>query len=243
MKKLLFILSIFTVSAVGEELPSLGGLRSENFTERQQAATSIVEWANEDNTGERADLLFEKYLSSQEPEEYRRLTKILLEVHLQHKVDSIPQNGPGFIGIDMSQQVRLRFQQRFEQAPLPQQFPDPSRGVHISKVIPNTPAERAGLKAGDIIVAIDGVSIAGAEPPERLKEIVSKKSPGSKILLSVEREEERLEIEVTLMNGKAVPQEPAFMDEPRIDPEVVNRLLKEDYLRWLKIQRAGRPKG
>jgi carboxyl-terminal processing protease len=35
------------------------------------------------------------------------------------------------------------------------------RGLRIASVIPDTPAERAGLEEGDLIVAVDGQSIAG----------------------------------------------------------------------------------
>lgn len=36
-----------------------------------------------------------------------------------------------------------------------------SRGLRVASVLPDTPSERAGLHAGDLIVAVDGKSIAG----------------------------------------------------------------------------------
>jgi carboxyl-terminal processing protease len=35
------------------------------------------------------------------------------------------------------------------------------RGLRVASVLPDTPSERAGLQAGDVIVAVDGKSIAG----------------------------------------------------------------------------------
>ena len=239
MRRILPLLLLLAMPGIGEELPELGKLRSDKFEERQKAEDQIVEWAKEDESGTRAELLFSKFMESSDPEEFHRLTKILVDVHLPHKMGSI-QDGPGFIGINMSLQANLLLRPQFEEKRFPPQIADPSRGVYITAVIPNTPAERAGLKAEDVVVAIDGVSIAGENPPTRLKDIISKERPGAKILLSVERGDENLEIEVTLMNGKAVPVNPARGVEPRIDPEVVTRLLKEDYFRWLRNQRQER---
>jgi carboxyl-terminal processing protease len=35
------------------------------------------------------------------------------------------------------------------------------RGLRVAEVLPDTPAERAGIEQGDVIVAVDGESIAG----------------------------------------------------------------------------------
>ncbi len=43
-----------------------------------------------------------------------------------------------------------------------------SQGVAISEVTPGGPAERAGLRAGDIIVALDGETVTGADDLIRL---------------------------------------------------------------------------
>ena len=38
------------------------------------------------------------------------------------------------------------------------------RGLRVASVLPRTPAERAGIEPGDLIVAVDGRSIAGVSP-------------------------------------------------------------------------------
>lgn len=70
-------------------------------------------------------------------------------------------------------------------------------GGQITKVMPGTPAEEAGLHDNDIIVAVDGENVLGLT----LSEIVSKvKGPeNTQVMLTIYREGEReyLEIEVT----------------------------------------------
>ena len=57
------------------------------------------------------------------------------------------------------------------------------RGLRVASVIPRTPAQRAGIKPGDLIVAVDGHSIAG-EPAE-VSTARIKGSPGTPVELRV----------------------------------------------------------
>lgn len=215
MRFLYFVIFSLLASASAEEPPKLEKLRSDSFEEREKAAEAIIDWVRADQSKDRAELLFQKYLMSKEPEEFHRLTKILLKVHFEHKKDIIPQQGSGFIGINMVQNG------------VP-----PNRGVRIRLVLPDTPAERAGLKPDDLILAIDEIGITGPDPTGRLQAIVSNQAPGSKILLSVEREEQIIEVPIVLMNHLAVEDKAG-----RVDLGAVERLLREDYLRWLRDQR------
>ena len=207
-------------------------LMSDDFSARQEAEVDISEWAQEEEKAERAEALFQRYLTSEEPEEFYRLTKVLLKVHFDIKKSSIPQKGPGFIGIRMSTGAQPRFEEGRRQA-----VREPQEGVVIEAVIADTPAEKAGLKVGDLITEIDGQSIAGESPSLKLKEVVGGKAPGKTINLSVVRGEENLQVPVTLMNGEAVPAVRFFQEETRIDFEKADQLLKEDYLRWLGEER------
>jgi hypothetical protein len=57
-------------------------------------------------------------------------------------------------------------------------------GVRILRVLPGTPAERAGLQSGDRIVQIDGLPVtAGESLPDRIGSV----KPGTKVELSVRR--------------------------------------------------------
>lgn len=70
-----------------------------------------------------------------------------------------------------------------------------TRGVVVEDVQPDTPAEEAGLKARDVIVAIDDKRI---EDPLHLAQVVGGKDPGTKVTATVRRGKKELTIEMTL---------------------------------------------
>jgi carboxyl-terminal processing protease len=57
------------------------------------------------------------------------------------------------------------------------------RGLRVASVIPKTPAQRAGIKPGDVIVAVDGHSIAGK--PAQVSTARIKGPPGTPVELRV----------------------------------------------------------
>lgn len=241
MRAIAFTLILLLPISWADEVSHDEKLSSESFAERQKAAKGLIEWAREEDSEERAEELYQRYLNSEDPEEFHRLSKVLLEVHFEHKKDTIPQQGPGFIGISMDA-AQIRRGQLLEQQGAAQPVPDFGRGVFVRAVIPGTPAEKSGLQVGDVIVSIDNESIADGIPSDKLKDIVGAMPPGSTITLGVERGEEELEIKVTLMNGKAIPALRAFNEEAVVDQEKAEQLLREDYLRWLASQRIAKRK-
>jgi C-terminal processing protease CtpA/Prc len=73
----------------------------------------------------------------------------------------------------------------------------------ITKVIHKSPAERAGLEAGDAIVSFNGISLSEGEETvyaEMKKALI----PDKQITLGIERDGARLDIDVTLTK---VPKE------------------------------------
>lgn len=70
-----------------------------------------------------------------------------------------------------------------------------TEGAYITEVIAGSPAEEAGLMAGDIVIAVNG-DIVDAE--RTLAERIYPYDPGDTITLDVVRGEETLQIEVTL---------------------------------------------
>jgi len=76
---------------------------------------------------------------------------------------------------------------------------DHAEGVKVQGILTDGPAEKAGLKAGDIIVAVDGTPV---RTDRELKKEVSFKRPGQNITVSVLRDNKRLPIKVTT---EAVP--------------------------------------
>jgi tetratricopeptide (TPR) repeat protein len=72
---------------------------------------------------------------------------------------------------------------------------DTDEGLTVETVAPESPAEKAGLKEGDIIVEFDGKKI---DSREDLLDTLSKKSPGDKVVLKLKRGTEDIELTVTL---------------------------------------------
>jgi len=69
-------------------------------------------------------------------------------------------------------------------------------GVLVRRVEPDSPAAEAGLKAGDLIVAVDGQEVVHMN--YALSKILDDYSPGDKVTLTVQRDDQELKLEVTL---------------------------------------------
>jgi C-terminal processing protease CtpA/Prc len=67
----------------------------------------------------------------------------------------------------------------------------------ITNVVADSPAAKAGFQVGDVLRALNGVEYA-EENEESLKEQYASFRPGSKATFSVDREGERLDLEVEL---------------------------------------------
>jgi len=85
----------------------------------------------------------------------------------------------------------------------------------VSEVLEDSPAEKAGLKGHDIIVALDGQPLPRLKPDQAvvtyLEREIDRRLPGDKLPLTVLRDGRRLELDVTLG------------DEPKIIREAERR--------------------
>ena len=68
-------------------------------------------------------------------------------------------------------------------------------GALVSDVVEDSPAEKAGLKIGDVIIEFDGATITD---PSHLKNVVSSASPGKHSKVLIVRDGERKTINITL---------------------------------------------
>ena len=68
-------------------------------------------------------------------------------------------------------------------------------GARVAKVLPNTPAEKAGLMQNDVITHFNGEPV---QDQEAVIEALKTRSPGERIRLSIRRGEDELEILATL---------------------------------------------
>jgi len=74
------------------------------------------------------------------------------------------------------------------------------QGAFIQRVVPGTPAEDAGLKAGDIIVKVDGKDI---NEKNTLASVIRSHQVGDKLRLTVDRNGKELELTITLGEAPA----------------------------------------
>jgi len=81
--------------------------------------------------------------------------------------------------------------------------------IQIGDVIPNAPAEKAGIKAGDIIVKLDGKPLERGDQPVELPLILAhslrRMKPGEKVTLSIMREKDQPLKDVELTLGEQPP--------------------------------------
>ena len=73
---------------------------------------------------------------------------------------------------------------------------DEGRGVRVQKVEPNSPAAAAGLRVGDMIVAVDKEPVLGGS---ELQQVLIKKEVGDSVSLGLVRGTEQLKIDVELV--------------------------------------------
>ena len=88
---------------------------------------------------------------------------------------------------------------------------EPYSGVLIAEVLEDSPAERAGLKAGDILTAIDGEEV---ESPQDVRDVLRDYEPGDEAELAVVREGKEKKIRVTLGKGEEGRERIYFFNRP-----------------------------
>jgi len=71
-------------------------------------------------------------------------------------------------------------------------------GPVITGVLKNSPADKAGLRVGDIIVSIDGTEFSDEY---ELSEFIKEKNPGDKVKIKVYRKNNTVEMEATLVES------------------------------------------
>jgi serine protease Do/serine protease DegQ len=102
----------------------------------------------------------------------------------------------GFLGVggdpitpDIAEQVHL---------------PKDATGVIVTDTIPDGPADKAGVKRGDVILAVNGKAITNHD---ELRLTISQMAPGTKAVLSISRDGKPISIDVTLSQFAERPNE------------------------------------
>jgi serine protease Do len=76
-----------------------------------------------------------------------------------------------------------------------EQLTGDAKGVRITTVEPNGPAQRAGLRAGDVILSLNGEEVVSTPDLARL---VRSRSPGDEVTLKVERDGSAVDLKVVV---------------------------------------------
>jgi serine protease Do len=85
------------------------------------------------------------------------------------------------------------------------------QGTLVARVIPEAPAEEAGLRAGDIVLSVDGKRV---DDPIELSKTVAAIAPGTKIELEILRDGEREELTLVLGERPATGERRRRLERP-----------------------------
>jgi hypothetical protein len=110
-----------------------------------------------------------------------RWSGLVLASVLASTASAAPSSNPAFLGIGMD--------------------PLPPLGCSISNITPDSPAEDAGLRFGDVIVAIEGARIfngPGSQPCNVLRDAIMAHRPGEVVKLDVRRGSSNVVINASL---------------------------------------------
>lgn len=94
-------------------------------------------------------------------------------------------------------------------------YSDEQSGIVVRRVFEGMPAEKGGLKAGDVIVRIDGKVVSGIEV---MRDVLGKKSHGDKLSLVIERDDKTKELALDLVKYNAEEMEKARGDDGDLMP-------------------------
>ncbi|HTX23202.1 MAG TPA: PDZ domain-containing protein [Steroidobacteraceae bacterium] len=103
------------------------------------------------------------------------------------------------LGADARMQVFGRFGQDMGRAMIGLQL-DPAsgkEGARVLEVSPGGPAAEAGVRAGDIIVAVNGMPIAGHDTARKVVTRIQRVHPDTKVRLSIRRDGKTQELQLT----------------------------------------------
>ena len=99
---------------------------------------------------------------------------------------------------------------------------DRPQGVLVDDVLAGTPAAKAKLKGGDIILKVDGRAV---NRPNHLQSLIARKHPSDTVVLTIRRNTENLTIRATL--GENLPDEFRSADNTPQKEEEDNALTSE----------------
>jgi C-terminal processing protease CtpA/Prc len=77
----------------------------------------------------------------------------------------------------------------------------PGGGARVSEVSPGGPAAEAGIRAGDVIIAVNGTTLSGDQPAHQVMDLMREVKPDSKVTVRVQRDGKPRDFTVTARGG------------------------------------------
>lgn len=214
---LMAVCSLFASEPLPEQL--IRGIASEDFTDREAAQAQLLEWSLK-NPKSAVSALLGLSDNDEDPEVRKRCLLILRELA---DADYL-SDGQGYIGILMQEEMLEPGEEN--KAPM---------GIRVLDVMPGTPAEEADLRAGDIIIALDGEGWKGIGAVSVFGETIAAKKPLEKVKLTVSRGgADPLDIALKLGKRPIADLRGAGGDLRQLAELAKERHFKE----WLRKQRA-----
>jgi len=154
-------------------------LASEVFKTREAAEQSLRDWAVQEPKA--AEELFGREMDAAlDPELQMRCRNLLKQVVLM----AYRKQGEGYIGIQMREEPLAAGNGAF--------------GIRVLIVMPDAPAAKIGMQAGDLVLAFEGKGWDEPDAMLRFGEEIRKHRPGQKVKLKVRRGAEDKDVELEL---------------------------------------------
>ena len=205
------------------ELPEalISDLGNTDFRKREEAQEQLLAFARKQPQLSMDELL-RISRQSKDPEVRQRCMDVLRVLVF----DQYMTEGQGFVGI-------VRGDQRIQ---IPGKA-EPSHAVLVNGVRPDSPADRSGIRPNDLIVSLNGESWKTDTASEAFANRVAEMKPGTKVVLTIFREEKLFDLGVILSRRPVDVMNP-FFPGSYTHPEAAERAAMEAYFReWLKQRR------
>jgi len=222
-----FVIAVCLISANAEVVPEnlLEGLAAEDFKTRLDNQEKLLEWARSAPDTGRTDDLYNRYLNSEDPEIRTRCLNVLRKL----VEDQYLKDGKGYVGIVMGV------------AMVPKEDGEGLvENLRIDSIVPEGPADQAGMKVGDLILRVNGKILATPNVMDSFKDLVQSKNPGEKVIIELKRAGQELKLTVTL--GKLpAGADLRFFGEPQLPLEELDKNAREAYFQdWLTKKKQGK---
>lgn len=201
-----------------EPIPAelLKGLGSEEFAKREASQSGLLEWARgRENAGVEILKMSRK---SDDPEVQKRSSEILRKLSDEDYLS----DGQGYLGVRMQEE-------KLEGDPNGKEH----FGIRVLGLMKRSPAEQAGIKQGDLIIALNGKTWNEIGAVTVFGDVISQTKPLVEVMLTVKRDgADPVEIPVKL--GKRPIDD---LRDARESLELLDEQARERHFRnWLKIQ-------